>query len=108
MAPLDASSTAIKLPPLPFEENALESTISARTLSFHHGKHHKAYVDKTNSLIKDTDLAGRSLDEIVRATAGKADKQTLFNNAAQAWNHDFYWNSLSPRGGQPRGGLATA
>jgi Fe-Mn family superoxide dismutase len=76
-------------------------------LEFHHGKHHKAYVDKTNELIANTDLAGKSLEEIMRAASGKKDKVALFNNAAQAWNHNFLWNSMSPQGGgEPRGMLA--
>lgn len=96
-----------ELPPLPYAEEALEPHISARTLSFHHGKHHKAYVDKTNELIKGTDLAKLSLVELIREAAKDGDKQLLFNNAAQIWNHDFYWHSMSPKGGgAPEGPLA--
>ncbi len=98
MAPLDDQKTTITLPPLPFADNALEPTISARTLSFHHGKHHKAYVDKTNELIKGTPLAGRSLEDIIR---GAGDNKPLFNNAAQVWNHNFYWKCLSPKATKP-------
>jgi len=87
------------LPPLPYADNALEPVISANTLSFHYGKHHKAYVDNLNKLIAGTELADMSLEEIIAATAGKADKAGIFNNAAQVWNHTFYWNSLSPNGG---------
>lgn len=87
------------LPELPFAEDALEPVISAQTLSFHHGKHHKAYVDNLNKLIEDTDLACQSLEDIIRATAGKQDKAGIFNNAAQVWNHTFYWNSLKKGGG---------
>jgi Fe-Mn family superoxide dismutase len=97
---------AVELPKLPYALDALEPHISKRTLEFHHGKHHKAYVDKTNELIANTDLANKSLEEIVRAAAGQKDKATLFNNAAQAWNHTFLWNSMSPKGGKPTGALA--
>jgi len=87
------------LPPLPYADNALDPVISANTLGFHYGKHHKTYVDNVNKLITGTDLADLSLEEIIRSTAGKADKTGIFNNAAQVWNHTFYWNSLSPNGG---------
>ena len=87
------------LPPLPYADNALDPVISANTLGFHYGKHHKTYVDNLNKLITGTDLADLSLEEIIRSTAGKADKTGIFNNAAQVWNHTFYWNSLSPDGG---------
>jgi len=87
------------LPPLPYPDNALDPVISANTLSFHYGKHHKTYVDNLNKLIAGTELADLSLEEIIASTAGKADKIGVFNNAAQIWNHTFYWNSLSPKGG---------
>jgi Fe-Mn family superoxide dismutase len=87
------------LPPLPYADNALDPVISANTLGFHYGKHHKTYVDNLNKLLTGTDLADLSLEEIIRSTAGKADKTGIFNNAAQVWNHTFYWNSLSPNGG---------
>jgi Fe-Mn family superoxide dismutase len=87
------------LAPLPYANNALEPVISANTLSFHYGKHHKTYVDNLNNLVANTDLAGQSLEQIIRATAGQADKAALFNNAAQVWNHMFYWHSLKPNGG---------
>jgi len=98
------SSTAVSgsqfvLAPLPYADNALEPVISANTLSFHYGKHHKTYVDNLNNLIAGTDLAGQSLEQIIRAVAGQADKAGIFNNAAQVWNHMFYWHSLSPNGG---------
>ncbi|MBV8972119.1 MAG: superoxide dismutase [Sphingomonadaceae bacterium] len=86
------------LPPLPFAPEALEPHMSARTLSFHHGKHHQAYVDKANAAIKDGPLANASDEEVVRAAKAQGN-QGLFNNAAQAWNHSFLWNSLSPSGG---------
>lgn len=104
---LAEAAPAIEQPPLPYPEDALEPVISARTLSFHYGKHHKAYVDNTNKLIAGTDLAGKPLDAIVKATAGAADRQAIFNNAAQAWNHAFYWRSMKPNGGgRPAGDLA--
>jgi len=92
------------LPPLPFAENALDPVISANTLGFHYGKHHKAYVDNLNNLIKGTELEGQPLEAIVKATAGKADKAGIFNNAAQVWNHSFYWLCLKPGGGGKPGG----
>jgi len=88
----------VELPPLPYAENALAPRISANTVSFHYGKHNKAYVDNTKKLIEGTDLASASLDAIVKASAGNPDKVALFNNAAQAWNHAFYWKSLTPSG----------
>jgi Fe-Mn family superoxide dismutase len=91
---------AIALPPLPFARDALEPHMSARTLEFHHGKHHKAYVDKTNAAIAGTSLAAASLEEIVKAAKSKGD-EALFNNAAQAWNHTFLWNSLTPKPSPP-------
>ncbi len=93
------SGNTYVLAPLPYADNALEPVISAHTLSFHYGKHHKAYVDNLNKLVADTALAGQSLEEIIKATAGQADKAGIFNNAAQVWNHMFYWHSLSPNGG---------
>lgn len=93
------SGNTYVLAPLPYADNALEPVISAHTLSFHYGKHHKAYVDNLNKLVADTALAGQSLEEIIKATAGQADKAGIFNNAAQIWNHMFYWHSLSPNGG---------
>lgn len=87
------------LPPLPYADNALDPVISANTLSFHYGKHHKTYVDNLNKLVAGTELADLSLEKVIAATAGQADKAGIFNNAAQIWNHTFYWNSLSPKGG---------
>lgn len=84
------------LPPLPYPEDALEPVISAETLGLHHGKHHKKYVDTMNELLASADVRGSSLEDIVRSSQGK-----LFNNAAQAWNHDFYWHSLTPKAGAP-------
>lgn len=90
---------AHQLPPLPYPESALEPIISARTLSFHYGKHHKGYVDNLNKLIAGTEFADMPLEKIISATAGVADKVSIFNNAAQTWNHTFYWNSMKPNGG---------
>ncbi|HZI83955.1 MAG TPA: superoxide dismutase [Casimicrobiaceae bacterium] len=109
MATLAALETATPhaLLRLPYPEDALAPIISARTVALHHGKHHKAYVDKTNELVGGTDFEGQALERIVLATAGKPEHQELFNNAAQAWNHAFYWRSLKPRGGgAPTGALA--
>jgi len=92
-------SGSFVLPVLPFEENALEPVISAKTLSFHYGKHHQAYVNKLNELIAGTEFADLTLEEVIVKTAGRADKAGIFNNAAQVWNHTFYWSSLSPKGG---------
>ncbi len=95
------------LPPLPYADNALEPVISANTISFHYGKHHKTYVDNLNNLVKGTDYENAPLEKIINETAGKADKAGLFNNAAQIWNHTFYWNSLKGNGGgKPSGRLA--
>ena len=91
----------IELPELPYPLEALEPFISARTLSIHHGRHHRAYVDRTNALLGENQA---SLEEIIAGAAGNPAKQVLFNNAAQAWNHAFYWRSLRPIGGPaPRG-----
>jgi Fe-Mn family superoxide dismutase len=96
------------LPPLPYAETALAPVISAQTLSFHYGKHHKTYVDTLNKLVTGTEFEGQSLEAIVRATAGKADKAPIFNNSAQVWNHTFYWNSLrAGGGGKPPAALAS-
>jgi len=95
------------LPPLPYGDDALAPFVSAETLRTHHGKHHKAYVDKTNALVGPAGLAGRPLEEVVREAHGNGDR-TLFNNAAQAWNHAFFWESMTPKAGKPEGELATA
>ena len=87
------------LPNLPYDIAALEPHISANTLTFHHGKHHQAYVTNLNNLIQNTDLADKSLEEIIHATAKDPEKAGIFNNAAQVWNHMFYWHSLKPNGG---------
>jgi len=87
------------LPPLPYADNALAPVISANTISFHYGKHHKAYVDNLNNLIVGTEFADLPLEKIITETVGKAEKIAIFNNAAQTWNHTFYWSSLKPKGG---------
>jgi len=98
---------AFELPPLPYAPNALEPHMSANTFSFHHAKHHQAYVTNLNNLIKDTPLADKSLEDIIMATASDASKAGVFNNAAQVWNHTFFWNSMKPQGGgAPSGDLA--
>ena len=92
------------LPKLPWDEGALDPVISARTIQFHYGKHHKAYVDNLNKMIEGTEFADLPLEEIIRKAQGG-----MFNNAAQVWNHTFYWNCLSPSGGgEPSGKLAEA
>ena len=94
----------IELPELPFAMNALEPYISQETLEYHHGKHHKAYVDKTNALIEGTEYANMDLEAIIKKASGG-----LFNQAAQVWNHTFYWNSMAPNaGGDPKGPIADA
>lgn len=95
---------AFELPALPFAKDALLPHISPETLDYHHGKHHNAYVVKLNSLVEGTEFAGKSLEDIIRTSQGP-----VFNNAAQIWNHTFYWNCLSPNGGrEPTGALAAA
>ena len=102
----DDGSTQIALPPLPYAQNALEPAISEKTMGFHYGKHHEAYVDKLNMLLKESPLKGKNLEEIIQASAGKEDMSGLFNNAAQAWNHTFFWRSMKPEGGgEPKGKL---
>lgn len=88
----------LELPPLPYPIDALEPHVSARTLEFHHGKHHKAYVDKTKSLVAGTDLEGKSVEEIIAAARARKD-QTLLNQSGQVWNHTFFWQCMSPDGG---------
>lgn len=98
---------AIAFPDLPYSHDALSPAIGEETLKTHHGKHHKAYVDKTNAAIEGTDLADASLESIIAAADKKGDKG-LFNNAAQSWNHMFYWHSMAPEGGAPEGDLKAA
>lgn len=104
-----SGSSAIQLPALPYAENALEPYISERTIGFHYGKHHQGYVNKINKLIKRTPYAGMPLEEIVLKSAANADHAAVFNNAAQVFNHTFYWNSMkSGGGGKPEGQLLEA
>jgi Fe-Mn family superoxide dismutase len=92
----------IELPTLPYAQDALSPHISAETIEYHYGKHHRAYVNNLNGLISGTEFEAKDLESIVRSSSGK-----VFNNAAQVWNHTFYWNSLSPAGpGVPQGRLA--
>lgn len=95
---------AFELIDLPFASDALEPAISARTFSFHHGKHHKTYVDRTNAAIEDTDMANDDLETVIAKARGS--NAGLFNNSAQVWNHGFFWYSLSPEAGAPEGELA--
>jgi Fe-Mn family superoxide dismutase len=98
---------AFELPILPYDEVGLEPHYSARTISFHHGKHHKAYVDNLNKLIAGTELEGKGLEEIILAVAKDPARAGVFNNAAQVWNHTFFWNCMKPGGGgQPAGARA--
>ena len=95
---------AFELPALPYEKNALEPHISAETLEFHYGKHHQTYVTNLNNLTKGTEFENMALEEVIKKSSGG-----MFNNAAQVWNHTFYWNCLSPNGGgEPTGALADA
>lgn len=90
---------AFTLIDLPYSDTALAPAISAETLSFHHGKHHQAYIDKTNAAVEGTDLAGKTLEDVIAAARGT--NQGLFNNAAQSWNHGFYWHSLAAESSTP-------
>ncbi|MCW5772589.1 MAG: superoxide dismutase [Rhodospirillaceae bacterium] len=98
-------SDAFTLPPLPWPDTALEPSMSAKTLSFHYGKHHKTYVDNLNKLVAGTPMASKSLEEVVKEAAKDPAKKGVFNNAAQTWNHTFFWNSLAPTSGEPTGKL---
>ena len=108
--PLDKGKAPFTLPKLPYAEDALAPVISANTISFHYGKHHATYVKTLNELISGTPYEGKSLEEIVVASAKDKDAaaKKIFNNAAQAWNHDFYWHSMSPKGGAPSGKIKEA
>jgi Fe-Mn family superoxide dismutase len=103
---LSARTAPLSLPRLPYAEDALAPVISARTVGLHHGKHQKTYIDTLNKLVAGTELSDQPLEAIIRASAGKSDKSKIFNNAAQAWNHAFYWRCLKPGGGgDPAGPL---
>ena len=100
-------SGPVTLPPLPWPNDALSPYISANTIGFHYGKHHQGYVNNLNPLVVGTPLADQPLEAVIKATANQADQVAIFNNAAQVWNHTFYWNSLRPKGGgKPSGALA--
>jgi superoxide dismutase, Fe-Mn family len=99
---------AFEQPALPYEFTALEPHMTAKTFEFHYGKHHATYVTNLNNLTKDSPLANQSLEEIIKATFGDPSKAGIFNNAAQVWNHTFFWKSMKPNGGgTPTGDLAT-
>jgi Fe-Mn family superoxide dismutase len=105
----EPSAAAFTLPALPYAQDALAPVISAQTVSFHYGKHHQGYVTTLNKLVQGTAFAGKSLEEVICATDGKSEQAAIFNNAAQIWNHTFYWQSLAPAGGgQPSGALLAA
>src|SRR5205823_6189753 len=107
--PGERTEMAFELPPLPFPKNALEPHTSAQTLDFHHGRHHQAYVTNLNGLVKDSPMESQSLEQIIQATAKDAAKAGIFNNAAQVWNHTFFWNCMKPQGGgNPSGNVAQA
>ena len=96
---------AFQLPPLPYAENALEPYMSAKTLQFHHGKHHKTYIDTLNKLVEEHSLQGQSLEQLIAGTYHDETKMAVFNNAAQVWNHNFFWPCMTPKGGgEPDGG----
>lgn len=104
-----SNSAPYSLPPLPYADTALAPVISANTLGFHYGKHHKAYVDNINKLVQGDPLGDLPLEALIKKVAGDASKAGHFNNAAQVWNHTFYWHCLSPQGGgEPQGELAAA
>ncbi len=95
-----------KLPDLPYDLSALEPHISARTLEFHYGKHHQTYVNNLNNLVKETPMSSLTLENVIQQAAGDASQMGIFNNAAQVWNHSFYWNCMTPNGGgSPEGAL---
>jgi Fe-Mn family superoxide dismutase len=96
---VEETASSYVLPPLPFAQNALEPVISARTIEFHYGKHHKGYIDNMVKLVAGTGYGDMSLEKIIAATAGDASAMPIFNNTSQAWNHTFYWHCLSPDGG---------
>jgi len=104
-----AADSPVSLPPLPYSQDALEPYISARTLEFHYGKHHQAYIDNTRKLTLGTESAGLSLKELILKSSGKPDQAAVFNNAAQSFNHEFFWKSMkSGGGGEPKGRIGQA
>ncbi len=106
---ISRAADAFTLPALPYPDVALEPVISAKTIAFHYGKHHSGYVANLNKLVQGSEFADMSLEQVIKTTAGNAEKAAIFNNAAQIWNHTFYWQSLHPNGGgKPSGALANA
>src|SRR4051812_48917667 len=100
---------AFELPPLPYPKNALEPHISERTMDFHYGRHHQTYVTNLNNLVKGSPAESQSLEDIIKATYRDTTKTGVFNNAAQVWNHTFFWSSMKPNGGgSPTGQVAQA
>ena len=100
---------AFELPALPYAKNALEPHISERTMDFHHGRHHQAYVTNLNNLVKGSPAESQSIEELIKGSYKDTSKTVVFNNAAQVWNHTFFWNSMKPRGGgSPSGPVAQA
>ena len=107
LAATQPTASGFVLPPLPYANTALEPYISANTFSFHYSKHHQAYVTNLNNLVKDTPMASMSLEQVIMESAKDTTKAGIFNNAAQVWNHTFYWDSMKPNGGgKPSGELA--
>lgn len=106
--PSDKPKNAFSLPKLPYADNALEPVVSAKTISFHYAKHHAAYINNLNGLIGGTSYEGMSLEEIVKKSAKSDKDKAIFNNAAQSWNHEFYWHSMAPKGGEPAGKIKDA
>jgi Fe-Mn family superoxide dismutase len=104
--PMNAKAGPFTLPTLPWDEGALAPVISAKTIGLHYGKHHKTYVDKLNELVTGTRFADMPLEQVVKESAGDKESRKVFNNAAQAWNHTFFWNCLAPGGARPSGELA--
>ncbi len=99
---------AFELPVLPYADDALEPYYTARTISFHYGKHHKAYVDNLNKMTSGSELEGKTLEQVIQATAADPAKAGVFNNSAQVWNHTFFWHSMKPAGGgKPAGEVLT-
>jgi Fe-Mn family superoxide dismutase len=107
MSQATTATGPFQLPPLPWKDDALAPHISAETISFHHGKHHKAYLDNLNNLVKDKPYATMTLEQVVVASSKNPAEAGIFNNAAQVWNHTFYWHSMKPNGGgAPTGKIA--
>jgi Fe-Mn family superoxide dismutase len=98
-APAQQKTVAMELPPLPYAQSALAPSISENTISFHYGKHHQTYVNNMLKMVAGTEFATMPLADIIKKTSGKAEQASLFNNAAQVFNHTFYWNSMKPGGG---------